>query len=167
MIDLTPLDVRKKAGDFHRGLRGYDVAEVDHFLGLVAERMEELVREATQLRERNAELVESLNSFRQREQAMNDALVSAQQLREQIREQTQRDAELSRREAEAEGARLIEAARRRAEQEREAVLRLEAHRDRFLRSYRNFLEAQLEEISTEEERLVRARAGEPDPSGAG
>ncbi len=32
MIDLTPLDVRKKRGDFRRGLRGYDPEEVDHFL---------------------------------------------------------------------------------------------------------------------------------------
>ena len=24
MIDLTPLDVRKKKGDFRKGLRGYD-----------------------------------------------------------------------------------------------------------------------------------------------
>ena len=27
MIDLTPLDVRKKRGDFKRGLRGYDTVE--------------------------------------------------------------------------------------------------------------------------------------------
>jgi len=45
MIDLTPLDVRKKAGDFRRILRGYDPQEVDIFLELVAERMEVLVRE--------------------------------------------------------------------------------------------------------------------------
>lgn len=44
MIDLTPLDVRKKRGDFAKGLRGYDIQEVDTFLDLVAERMEELVR---------------------------------------------------------------------------------------------------------------------------
>ncbi len=40
MIDLTPLDVRKKRGDFGKGLRGYDPQEVDGFLELVAERME-------------------------------------------------------------------------------------------------------------------------------
>ena len=44
MIDLTPLDVRKKRGDFGKGLRGYDPAEVDGFLELVGERMEELVK---------------------------------------------------------------------------------------------------------------------------
>ena len=36
MIDLTPLDVRKKKGDFTRTLRGYDTPTVDQFLDLVA-----------------------------------------------------------------------------------------------------------------------------------
>ncbi|MFH1765104.1 MAG: DivIVA domain-containing protein, partial [Gemmatimonadota bacterium] len=36
MIDLTPLDVRKKRGDFRRILRGYDPEEVDTFMDLVA-----------------------------------------------------------------------------------------------------------------------------------
>ena len=44
MIDLTPLDVRKKRGDFRKSMRGYDPQEVDTFLDLVAMRMEELVQ---------------------------------------------------------------------------------------------------------------------------
>ena len=64
MIDLTPLDVRKKKGDFGRGLRGYDTAAVDGFLDLAAERMEELVRENATLRERVAQLAEMLSGFR-------------------------------------------------------------------------------------------------------
>ena len=51
MIDLTPLDVRKKRGDFRRILRGYEPEEVDTFLQLVAERMEELVKENVSPRE--------------------------------------------------------------------------------------------------------------------
>ena len=45
MIDLTPLDVRKKRGDFGKVLCSYDPQEVDTFLDLVGERMEELVKE--------------------------------------------------------------------------------------------------------------------------
>ena len=51
MIDLTPLDVRKKRGDFAKTLRGYDASEVDNFLELVAERMEALVKEKLELEE--------------------------------------------------------------------------------------------------------------------
>ena len=53
MIELTPLDVRKKRGDFAKALRGYEAQEVDVFLELVAERMEALVKENLQLRERS------------------------------------------------------------------------------------------------------------------
>ena len=45
MIDLTPLDVRKKKGDFRRGLRGYEPQQVDDFLDVVADRLDALVRE--------------------------------------------------------------------------------------------------------------------------
>ena len=29
MIDLTPLDVRNKRGDFRKSMRGYEVQDVD------------------------------------------------------------------------------------------------------------------------------------------
>lgn len=160
MIDLTPLDVRKKKADFRKGLRGYEVSEVDGFLDLVADRLDELVRENAQLRDRTVQLSESLEAFRGRDQAMNEALVSAQQLRESIRAQAERDADLTLREARVEGERLLAEARRAVERERETLRRAETQRDRFLRSYRSFLENQLGEVTLEEERVVRARTGE-------
>ena len=58
MIDLTPLDVRNKRADFKKLLRGYDPQEVDVFLEVVAERLEELVRENLTLKERTQLLQE-------------------------------------------------------------------------------------------------------------
>jgi DivIVA domain-containing protein len=152
MIDITPLDVRKKKGDFRKALRGYETAEVDGFLDLIAERLEELVRENATMRDRITHLSESLNAFRGREQAMNEALVSAQQLREGIRVQSERDADLTLREARAEKERLIDEARREVEKELDALHNARMKRSRFLRSYRAFLEGQLAEISIEVER---------------
>jgi cell division initiation protein len=93
MIDLTPLDVRKKRGDFKRGLRGYDTVEVDTFMELVAERMEELVREKLALEEKVELLDGQVQSQAGREKAVNDALVTAQQLREDIQGQARREAD--------------------------------------------------------------------------
>ena len=160
MIDLTPLDVRKKKADFRKGLRGYETAEVDAFLELVAERMEELVRENVALKDRSATLAEPLEGFRSREAAMNEALVSAQQLREEIRKQAEREAELLLRESRAEGERLIAEARRELERQEGAAEKVKSRRDRFLRTFRTFLEGQLDELTREEERIVRARTGE-------
>src|SRR5690606_10885181 len=54
MIDLTPLEVRKKKEDFRRALRGYEPVDVDTFLELVSDRMEQLVRENLALSEKAA-----------------------------------------------------------------------------------------------------------------
>ena len=152
MIDLTPLDVRKKKGDFRRVMRGYDPEAVDNFLEEVALRMEELVRENTSYAPRMASMTEAIAEYRERERAMNEALVSAQQLREDMREQAQREAELALREARAEGERIIADAKRQVTLALEALRRIQAQRVRFLRLFRALVERQLTEIEQEEER---------------
>lgn len=171
MIDLTPLDVRKKKGDFRRVMRGYEPAIVDDFLDLVAERMEELVRENVGLRERAQQINDSLAGFKSREAALNEALVSAQQLREEMRTQATREADLALREARGEAERLIGAAKREAAATVEAGRRLVGQRVRYLRSFRAFVEQQLAELELEEERVREqqqrgAAPGEPPAAAA-
>ena len=153
MIDLTPLDVRKKKGDFARTLRGYDPPTVDQFLELVADRMEELVRDNAALSERVSQISASLSAYRDREQAMNEALVAAQQLREDLRTQSTRESEAVLREARVDADRIIADARRTAHDAAEATRRVYAARARFLRSYRAFLERQVDEVASEEDRV--------------
>lgn len=164
MIDLTPLDVRKKKGDFRRAMRGYEPALVDQFLDLVAERLEELVRENASLRERSAQLTESVAAFREREKAMNDALVSAQQLREEVRAQASKEADQLTREARAEAERIIADARREAAAAVDAARRVHFQRGRFLKAYRAFVERQLGEIEMEEERLREVTRSDEPPA---
>lgn len=174
MIDLTPLDVRKKRGDFKKSLRGYDPLEVDGFLELVAERMEELVKANITLEERAQRLGEQVVSLGGRERAVNEALVTAQQLRDEIRGQAQREADQVRREAEREVAQLrkeaerdaehlakearLEAkglladAERQLEERKQALAEMEAQRTRFLESYRQLLHRQIEMVQVEENR---------------
>ncbi|HVG46432.1 MAG TPA: DivIVA domain-containing protein [Longimicrobium sp.] len=154
MIDLTPLDVRKKKGDFRRVMRGYDADAVDNFLDEVVARMEELVRENQALASKSAQMTEAIADYRERERAMNDALVSAQQLREGMREQAQREADLVLREARAEGERIIADAKRQVTFALEALRRVQAQRVRFLRLFRALVERQLSELEQEEERTA-------------
>ena len=167
MIDLTPLDVRKKKGDFAKSLRGYETGPVDSFLDLAAERMEELVRENAALREKVTEQKEELGAYRERERAMNEALISAQQLREELRSQASREAELSLREARGEAERIVDLARRDVEAAVEALKRAQGSRVRFLRGFRAFVERQLEEIELEEERAREYGWGEFPVAGPG
>lgn len=152
MIDLTPLDVRKKKGDFGKAMRGYDVQQVDAFLDLAADRMEELTLELLTLRDRAAQLQVLVDAQVGRERAVQDALVTAQSLREQIKEQAGREADIARREAEIEARRLLADAVRQVEDRREALEELERKRERFLRALRRLLERELDMVSVEEGR---------------
>ncbi|MGD2045384.1 MAG: DivIVA domain-containing protein [Gemmatimonadota bacterium] len=163
MIDLTPLDVRSKRGDFKKLMRGYDPQEVDTFLELVAERLEELTRENIGLRERAQTLQQQVASQTDREQAVQEALVTAQELRADIRGQAQREAESILKEAETEGRRLVAEAEaeartklrsseRRLDHIQDALQEMERRRTRFLKEFRQLLEREMDVVEVEEER---------------
>ena len=106
MIDeafhLTPLDVRRY--DFGRALRGYNPARVDQFRDQVAEEMDRLTRINQDLDSKARSFHEQLRAFRERDKALNDALIAAQQLRDDVRGQAEREAQLIIREAQGEGS---------------------------------------------------------------
>ena len=73
--------------------------EVDGFLELVAERMEVLVKENIAFQERVERLGEKVVLQEGREHAVQDALVTAQELRQDVKKQASREAWLLEREA--------------------------------------------------------------------
>ncbi|TVP59057.1 MAG: DivIVA domain-containing protein [Gemmatimonadales bacterium] len=154
MIDLTPLDVRNKRGDFRKAMRGYDPQEVDHFLEMVAERLDEVVKQNLTLSERVDRLSEQLSGQEGRERAVQEALVTAQSLREEIESQAHREAELTRREAEDDAERIRDAAERAIHDRQHELDDLNRSRRRFLRAFRSLLEEQLDVVRVEEERPI-------------
>ncbi|HEX6308797.1 MAG TPA: DivIVA domain-containing protein [Longimicrobiales bacterium] len=169
MIDLTPLEVRKKKGDFRRAMRGYDPELVDDFLDLVADRLEQLVRENMGLQERIAQQNAQVADYRDRERALTEALVSAQEMREEVRRQAAREAELAKRGAEQhaeqlrakveeevrqlrssakeESSRVLSSIREDRMREEEMLRQLRVRQQEFLASYRAFLEEELAELT--------------------
>jgi DivIVA domain-containing protein len=168
MIDLTPLDVKKMKGAFRRArLGGYDTSAVDDFLDQVVHRMETLVRENLETSARLGSMTEAISGYRERERAMNEALVSAQQLREDMREQAAREADLVLREARAEAERIVADARRQATAAADALRRLEGQRLKFLRLFRTLVERQLQEIEQEEDRIAPLARTDGEDADAG
>ena len=153
MIDLTPLDVRKKKGDFRRAVRGYDTELVDDFLDMVAERLEELVKQNVALTERGEHLQEQVASYREREKALNEALVTAQQLRAEAQAQAEREAELTRREAQSQAERIVEEGQRSYREIARDIEAVHTRRRQFVRAFRTLLERYLSELEVEEDRL--------------
>ncbi|MEE9208601.1 MAG: DivIVA domain-containing protein [Gemmatimonadota bacterium] len=162
MIELTPLDVRKKREDLRRTMRGYDPEQVDAFLDLVAERFESLVEKETRLTEQVRMMSEQLKTFQDRERALNDALVTAQELREDARAQAEQIAESRLRDAEREAETMARGAEFAVEQSQERLDELVLRRTHFLRSFRATLLRFMDEVEFEEARL--AAITEPDES---
>jgi DivIVA domain-containing protein len=145
---LTPLDIRRY--DFGNALRGYDKARVDEFRDQVAAEVEYLLKQCHELENKAKGFHEQLRAFRERDKALNEALISAQQLRGDIREQADREAQLVIREAKAEGEKLIEQARgqvRAIQSEMESLVRT---RRAFLIQLRMTVQRQLAEIDAAE-----------------
>jgi DivIVA domain-containing protein len=127
---LTPLDVRRY--DFGKAMRGYQPERVEQFREQVADELERLTRQLTELEAKAKGFHEQLRAFRERDKALNDALVSAQQLRTEIREGAEREAELIVREARASGDAELEV-------KRSEIRRLALHLDELDRSRRAHL----------------------------
>ena len=145
---LTALDARRF--DFGNALRGYDRARVDQFREQVAEELERMSRANQELDQKARNFHEQLKSFRDRDKALNEALVSAQQLRGEIKEQAEREAQLILREAQAEADKLLQGVRdelRRTEDEVQALWRT---RRSYLAQLRHHLERQLTELNAAE-----------------
>jgi DivIVA domain-containing protein len=153
MFRLTAVDVRRK--EFVTKLRGYDAREVDDYLQQVAAELERLMRSNQELDSKVKASQEQLIAFRERDKALNDALVSAQQLRSEVREQSEREAQIVMREARTDAERIVQAARLDAMRIVDQITALAKMRRGYLTQFRVMLERQLAEIAAEED--------QPDP----
>lgn len=153
---LTPVDVRRY--DFGSALRGYDRARVDLFREQIAEELERLTRYATEIETKARAFAEQLKSFRERDKAINEALVSAQQLREEVKEQAAREGELIMREARSAADLLLADAQGQVASLMREVEGLDRSRRAYLAQLRVLAERHLAEVAS----LERA----PAPTGA-
>lgn len=155
---LTPLDVRRY--EFGRVLRGYDPARVDQFREQVADELEWLTRLNQELEQKARSFHDQLKSFRERDKALNEALVSAQQLRAEIRDQSERESALVVREAQAQAESIISNAQADIRRVEDELAALERFRRNYLAQLRVFVERQLSEIQAAEAAPSIQRRGE-------
>jgi DivIVA domain-containing protein len=141
---LTPLDIRKQ--EFRKALRGFEPIGVEEFRTRVADEFERILRERAVLEERVIALTEQLRAFRERERAMNEALVAAQQLREESRTAAAREAQVIIREAQGEARRILDEARGAEVDVRRNLAETERQFQAYLGGFRAMLERQLAEL---------------------
>jgi cell division initiation protein len=94
----TPLDVRQ--AKFGSAIKGYDRSEVNAFLLEAADGYEQALRENDRLRQDVIRLEASIRQYRELEGALKGALMSAQKVSEDMKENAQQEAARIIREAE-------------------------------------------------------------------
>ncbi|MBI3609330.1 MAG: DivIVA domain-containing protein [Nitrospirae bacterium] len=136
-MKITPLDIQQ-AG-FRIKLRGYDRQEVDSFLDAVTEEYEGLIRENAGLREKAAEYENQLTELRKKEATLNNTLMRAQDLVEQMGRNAQKDADLIQKEAELKAEEMTRMAREEMAAIKREILDLQKQKMLFLEKSRSLI----------------------------
>ncbi len=138
---LTAMDIENQ--DFGRKLRGYDPQEVNLFLKSVGENVARLTLENGEMLEEVGQLRRQLEELRAHEKTLQQTLVSAQRMTEEMKDRAAREGEL-----------LVQEARHRADrlgaEAQNSLMRLEADisrakldRETFERQLRSVIEQHL------------------------
>jgi cell division initiation protein len=135
---MTPLEIQKR--EFSRRWKGLDPVEVQTFLADVAENMEALARENSDLDARLRYLEQENEEHRERERLLKQTLVSAQQASEDIRGAARKEAELVIREAHDSGEKLTHSALQRSAEIEKAIHELKIQRANFRLQLQKMLE---------------------------
>ena len=141
---LTPAEVRQQ--EFRRTIKGYDQHGVEEFRERVAAELERVLLERSQLEERTDGLREQLKAYREREKALNDAVVVAQQLREETAEAAKREADVVIREAKVKADEAMAAARQAEVDVRGDIETAQRQFTGYVAAFRQLLLRQLAEL---------------------
>ena len=147
---ITPLDIQQK--QFGTKFRGFDMEEVDSFLEIIREEMEELLRDNANLREEARRFEKQLKEYKNIETTLRDTLVKTQQMVEEYQSTAKRDAELRMKEAELEADRLVQDAQQKVVKIHEDITDLKGIRRHFKEELRRLIESHLSMMEFDRER---------------
>ena len=147
---ITPLDIQQK--QFGTRLKGFDMEEVDSFLELIREEMEELLRENSNLREEARRFEKQLKEYKNIEKTIKDTLVSTQQMVEEYKNNARQAAELIRKEAELTSAEIMKHAQDKAIKIHEDITDLKGIRRHFKEELKRLIENHLRMMEFDAER---------------
>jgi len=148
-MKITPLDIQQQ--QFRVRFRGFDMVEVDNFLDLAANEFEELLRENNRLKEEDRQKAEKIQQLERAERDLHNALISAQQICEEMKNQARKEGELIIEDAKANARKIWETAQVQAMQVETEIAQLKRQRAEFEASLKSILEMHLSLLDTRPE----------------
>lgn len=148
-MKMTPLDIQQQR--FRICFRGFDIREVDAFVERVAEGLESLIRENTNLQEEIERLKLEVREFQDREKTFKRVMVSAQETLDDMKHNAEKEAELLLSEAQIRAEKILSSADNRLYELHSDIGELKRQRMQLEVELKNVLEAhtKLLEISKE------------------
>jgi cell division initiation protein len=140
-MKITPLDIKQQ--QFRVKFRGFDMVEVDNFLDDVADEFEELLRENNRVKEEDRQKLERIQKLEGAEKDLRNALVSAQQICEEMKNNARKEGELIIEEAKGNARKIMETAQAQALQVEAEITQLKRQRSEFEASLKAAVEMHL------------------------
>lgn len=145
-MKITPLDIRQRR--FKRSLRGFSVHEVEAFLELVAGEFEELVRENIALKEDQKRAQQRLEQYHEREHTLQETMVTAQRISDDLKAAAKKEAELVLAEAEHQAEKIVQTAHQKLVQVVADINELKRQRIQFESQVRAALDSHAKLLDT-------------------
>lgn len=138
-MKLSPLDIQHM--EFSSGLNGYSKRQVRDFLARAAEHYEDVLRENQRLGDEVNKLQRRVEELQHAELELKRAVIAAERIGNEMKQNAKREAELMLREAEQRKDALLREAQFRVKETQAEVARLEKERDLFREQFRGMLHA--------------------------
>ena len=151
---LTPLDIQKMR--FPQKMRGYDPAEVESFLALIAEELAGRLAQIEKSERENKYYRQRLEEAEKREHQLQETLLRAQKVSDEITANARREAELLVKEAELAADQIVQQAVEQSARIEARIAELRTQRKELQLKFKNTLDLfqRILEAEMEEERAT-------------
>ncbi len=145
-MKLSALDIKQQK--FEKSLRGYDPAEVDSYLNLVASEWENMVGKVRQLETEVEKMNHKLKHYQKVEEALHETLQTAKTSAEEKLSGARKEAQNIVDKAELEADRLVKDANQQRQEIRQSILRLIDRRNEMVNTLQSYLSLAQDSLET-------------------
>ena len=149
-MKISPLDIQQQQfkGKMFGGL---DSDDVDSFLQQIAQQVEELVRENTDLKEQNRRMTAEADELKQREADLRQTMLAAQRVMEEMKANADKEARLVISEAEMKAEKIVAEAEKSLVQLNNQIQDLRREKMKFESSLKSLLDTHYKMLNLSEE----------------
>ena len=158
---ITAQDIREKTFEKSKFGGGYDMAQVDEFLEEIADDLTNAQKESSVLRSKMKVLVEKIEEYRSNESALNQSILAAQKLAQQIEAEAREKADALISDAQKKADETIGSITAKKEFEEKRLAAAQAASAKFLDGIRAMCNAQLKNIENIGLRVPEEEPEEP------